>query len=112
MPGSCEAWAIQLRAGTAEAAIARSDGITLYGHSHQMQLLQGLQLDFQSSLSGGGFFFVAGWRKDPQLPLRSSFYPEGVKCQIVESARPYGLPPVLDAHHPTTDPHRAAESYS
>ena len=76
VPCSCEAWAIQLRAGTAEAAIARSDGITLYGHSHQLQLLQGLQLDFQSSLSGGGFL-LRGGEQIRSCPCGAAFTPRG-----------------------------------
>ena len=35
--------------------IARTAGITLYGDSKKVSLLQGLTLDYYSDLSGGGF---------------------------------------------------------
>ncbi|NCU76220.1 MAG: AIR synthase, partial [Synechococcaceae bacterium WB7_1C_051] len=61
---------------TAGNGCLRSDGITLYGHSHQMQLLQGLQLDFQSSLSGGGFL-LRGGEKIRSCPCGAAFTPRG-----------------------------------
>ncbi|HBU26691.1 MAG TPA: AIR synthase, partial [Synechococcales bacterium UBA8138] len=49
---------------------------TLYGHSHQLQLLQGLQLDFQSSLSGGGFL-LRGGEQIRSCPCGAAFTPRG-----------------------------------
>ena len=45
LEGSCETWALQLRGGTGSGvALARADGITLYGRREQMPLLKDLQL--------------------------------------------------------------------
>lgn len=74
--GSCEAWALQLRAGSEGKALARSDGITLYGPADQLHLLNGLQLDFQCSLSGGGFL-LRGGERIRSCPCGAAFTPRG-----------------------------------
>ena len=59
--GSCEAWALQLRAGRGSGIpISRADGITLHGNRDQLDLLRGLRLDYKGSLSGGGFLLSGG----------------------------------------------------
>ncbi|OUT73410.1 MAG: AIR synthase [Synechococcus sp. TMED19] len=59
--GSCEEWALQIRAGTgAGVPLARADGITLHGQSQQASLLRGMQLDYRGDLSGGGFMLRGG----------------------------------------------------
>ncbi|MFZ4804138.1 MAG: AIR synthase [Synechococcus lacustris] len=56
LAGSCETWALRLRAGNGGAEpLARADGITLHCRRAQQGLLQGLQLDYQADLNGGGF---------------------------------------------------------
>lgn len=35
--------------------VARADGVTLYAPSDQLDLLQGLNLNYYADLSGGGF---------------------------------------------------------
>jgi Fe-S cluster assembly iron-binding protein IscA len=62
VPGTCETWALALKSGNRGEALARSDGITLYGLAEQGHLLKGLQLDFKASLSGGGFLLRGGDR--------------------------------------------------
>jgi len=55
---SCgEGWLhIRLRPGEHNGlAIARTDGVTLYAPSHQVELLKGLHLNYYADLSGGGF---------------------------------------------------------
>ncbi len=55
---SCgEGWLhIRLRPGIhGGVPIARTDGITLYAPSQQVELLQGLKLNYYGDLSGGGF---------------------------------------------------------
>ena len=74
--GSCEAWALQLKAGSKGEALARSDGITLYGPADQLHLLNGLQLDFQCSLSGGGFL-LRGGERIRSCPCGAAFTPRG-----------------------------------
>ena len=45
--GSCETWALQLRGGTGSGvALARADGITLYGRREQLALLKDMQVCF------------------------------------------------------------------
>ena len=59
--GSCERWAIRLRPGhLAGTPGARADGITLYAPAAQLNLLQGLSLDYRGDLSGGGFLIRGG----------------------------------------------------
>ena len=59
--GSCETWALQLRGGTGSGvALARADGITLYGRREQLALLKDMQLDYRGDLSGGGFLLRGG----------------------------------------------------
>ena len=59
--GSCEAWALQLRAGRGSGVpISRADGITLHGNPSQLALLRGMRLDYKGSLSGGGFLLSGG----------------------------------------------------
>jgi Fe-S cluster assembly iron-binding protein IscA len=59
--GSCERWAIRLRPGhLAGTPVARADGITLYAPTGQLNLLQGLSLDYRGDLSGGGFLIRGG----------------------------------------------------
>ena len=59
--GSCERWAIRLRPGhLAGTPVARADGITLYAPAAQLNLLQGLSLDYRGDLSGGGFLIRGG----------------------------------------------------
>jgi Fe-S cluster assembly iron-binding protein IscA len=61
--GSCETWALKLSAGAGVGqAMAWADGITLFGRAEQLNLLQGLMLDYQSDLSGGGFLLRGGER--------------------------------------------------
>ncbi len=55
--GFGEGWLyIRLRCGKqAGTPIARTDGITLFAPAQQLDLLQGLSLDYYGDLSGGGF---------------------------------------------------------
>jgi len=63
LAGSCETWALRLRAGSGGAEpLARADGITLHCRHDQQRLLQGLQLDFQADLNGGGFLIRGSGR--------------------------------------------------
>ncbi|AAP99688.1 MULTISPECIES: AIR synthase [Prochlorococcus] len=52
-----EGWLyIRLRCGSQGGVpIARTDGITLFAPSKQLNLMQGLKLDYFADLSGGGF---------------------------------------------------------
>ncbi len=52
-----EGWLhIRIRAGKNNGIpIARTDGVTLYAPSNQLDLLCGLNLNFYADLSGGGF---------------------------------------------------------
>ena len=54
---SNEGWMhIQLSAGKKDGVpLARTDGITLFASSHQMNILRGLKLHYYGDLSGGGF---------------------------------------------------------
>ena len=59
--GSCETWALQIRAGSgAGVPLARAAGITLHGQPHQETLLRGMELDYRGDLSGGGFLLRGG----------------------------------------------------
>jgi Fe-S cluster assembly iron-binding protein IscA len=61
LESSCEQWAIRLRPGHLSGRpVARADGITLYAPGEQLSLLTGLNLDYKSDLSGGGFLVRAG----------------------------------------------------
>ncbi|MEN9878222.1 MAG: hypothetical protein RLZZ158_1261 [Cyanobacteriota bacterium] len=63
LAGSCETWALRLLAGSGGAEpLARADGITLHCRSEQQRLVQGLQLDFQADLNGGGFLIRGSGR--------------------------------------------------
>ena len=55
--GFGEGWLyIRLRCGNqAGTPIARTDGVTLFAPEEQTKLLKGLNLDYYSDLSGGGF---------------------------------------------------------
>ncbi len=52
-----EGWKfIRIRPGKNDGvALARADGITLYTQENQIQLFQGLKLNYFGDLSGGGF---------------------------------------------------------
>lgn len=56
LPGECADHVIQIRPGhLAGVAVARADGVTLHAPQAQINLLQGLCLDYRGDLSGGGF---------------------------------------------------------
>ena len=54
---SGEGWLhIRLRPGDLNGVpIARTDGMTLYAPFHQVEMLEGLRLNYYGDLSGGGF---------------------------------------------------------
>ncbi len=55
--GHKEGWLhVRLRAGSNEGVpLSRTDGITLFAQSDQLNLFQGLNLNYYCDLSGGGF---------------------------------------------------------
>lgn len=56
--GGCEAWAVSIRAGTADGEpIARADGITLFATRDAAGQLAGMSLDHHCDLRGAGFVF-------------------------------------------------------
>ena len=61
LPGECADHVIQIRPGhLAGVAVARADGVTLHAPQSQINLLQGLCLDYRGDLSGGGFLIRSG----------------------------------------------------
>lgn len=54
--GGCSDFAITFKAGRHSGEpISRESGVTLYSQAEQVKLFAGLMIDYQESLSGGGF---------------------------------------------------------
>ena len=55
--GGCSDFAIVFKAGrNSGEPISRESGVTLYSKAEQVRLFSGMVIDYQESLSGGGFF--------------------------------------------------------
>ncbi len=55
--GGCSDYAIVFKAGrNSGEPISRESGVTLYSSAEQVKLFSGIVIDYQESLSGGGFF--------------------------------------------------------
>ncbi len=55
--GGCSDCAIVFKAGrNSGEPISRESGVTLYSTAEQVRLFSGMVIDYQESLSGGGFF--------------------------------------------------------
>jgi Fe-S cluster assembly iron-binding protein IscA len=57
--GGCSDYAIVFKAGRHSGEpISRESGVTLYSNAEQVGLFAGIVIDYQESLSGGGFFLT------------------------------------------------------
>lgn len=55
--GGCSDYAIMFKAGrNSGEPISRESGVTLYASANQVRLFSGITIDYQESLSGGGFY--------------------------------------------------------